>query len=98
MNVVRCPRCDRNLIIEEVQEHQCREEVLDYKIKGNVLWLFDGVGWYPQKLTQNQPKVTPTRSTDNETESENETRFLTLNKNFQASTNRIQMSFQILVI
>lgn len=55
MNVTRCDKCNRSLIVEELQTHQCKEQVLDYKIKGDVLWLFNGFGWYPQKLTQNQP-------------------------------------------
>jgi len=47
MNTTRCLKCDRALIEEEVQAHECKEEVLDYKIKGNTLWVFNGVGWFP---------------------------------------------------
>jgi hypothetical protein len=50
MNTTRCPKCNRSLIEEEFQSHECKEEVLDYKIKGHILWMFNGSGWYPQKL------------------------------------------------
>lgn len=50
MNLTKCVKCDRRLIAEELQDHQCKEEVLDSKIKGNILWLFNGVGWYPQRV------------------------------------------------
>ena len=52
MNITKCDQCRRSLIEEEVLEHQCQEQVLDYKIKGDVVWLFNGFGWYPQKLRQ----------------------------------------------
>ena len=50
MNITKCDKCGRNLIAEELQTHQCKEQVLDCKIKGNILWFFNGLGWYPQRI------------------------------------------------
>ena len=49
MNIVNCSKCNRKLIIEEVELHECRK-VVDYRIEGSILWLFDGEIWYPRKL------------------------------------------------
>ena len=62
MNTTSCSRCGRSLIAEEKLLHECRK-VLDYKIEGTILWLFDGDMWYPRKLrhqpqgnTENNPR------------------------------------------
>ncbi len=49
MNFPKCPKCGRTLIEEEVDVHECRK-VLDYRIEGKILWLFDGEIWYLRKL------------------------------------------------
>jgi len=70
MNIVKCPNCERSLIFEEILEHECRK-VVDYKIKGKTLWLFDGYDWYPRKLTNR--KFTSRKSTSDYTEPFNNT-------------------------
>ena len=55
MNISKCSKCDRALIEEETKNHECKEEVLDYKIKGNTLWMFNGVSWFPM-LMRSIPK------------------------------------------
>jgi len=49
MNIIKCHGCGRNLIVEEAKTHECKK-VVDYKIEGSTLWLFDGEKWYPRKL------------------------------------------------
>jgi hypothetical protein len=49
MNTTKCQKCGYSLIIEELPTHECKD-VIDYKIKGDILWLFDGEIWYPRKL------------------------------------------------
>ena len=49
MNISKCSKCHRDLIAEEIDTHECRK-VIDYKIEGKILWLFDGERWYPRKL------------------------------------------------
>lgn len=49
-NFFRCDNCQYFGIAEEKQDHVCRRKVLDYKIKQNVLWVYDGNEWYPRKL------------------------------------------------
>lgn len=49
MNLTKCPNCGYSIIAEELDFHECRK-VLDYRIEGKILWLFDGEIWYPRKL------------------------------------------------
>lgn len=49
-DIPRCPYCGLRMIAEEVSTHQCKPTITDYKIKGDVLWLYDGTNWYPRKL------------------------------------------------
>lgn len=51
-NISHCPKCSKVLIAEEFEAHECikRKKVVDYKIEGNILWLYDGANWYPRKL------------------------------------------------
>lgn len=50
-NIFRCKNCKRVVIAEELASHVCRSKVLDYKIKGDVLYVSDdGKIWYPLKL------------------------------------------------
>jgi hypothetical protein len=46
-NILRCTRCGLAIIAEAL--HECRR-VTDYKIKNNLLWLYDGKTWIPRKL------------------------------------------------
>ncbi len=54
MNITKCTKCHRDLIVEEIELHECRK-VVNYRIDGSILWLFDGKIWYPRKLIH-QPK------------------------------------------
>lgn len=49
-DIFRCPTCGLQVIAEEISTHQCKRHVVDYKIEGNILWLYDGANWYPRKL------------------------------------------------
>ena len=71
MNISSCPKCHRTLIIEELETHECRK-VLDYRIEGKILWLFDGEIWYPRKLIANR-NFTSKKSTSEWTEPQNNT-------------------------
>ena len=57
------------IIAEELPIHKCRK-IEAYKIKGNILWVFDGEKWIPRKLfsrpsPRNQhPEKTPEDSTE----------------------------------
>ena len=62
MNITKCPKCERSLIEEELQNHHCKEQVLDYKIKGNTLWMFNGQDWFPMELANR--RVTRRKTTD----------------------------------
>lgn len=55
-NIFRCRVCGRRAIAEELDLHECRS-MKDYKIKGNILWGFDGHDWYPLKLEEVYPTV-----------------------------------------
>jgi len=77
-NVLRCEKCGLDVIEEEYLIHVCKK-VIEYKIKDNILWIFDGEKWIPRKLikspTENkQNKNSPTdfqqrnKTTDDETE------------------------------
>jgi hypothetical protein len=59
-NVPRCIKCNKVLIAEEFDTHACerRKKVKDYKIEGNILWLYDGINWYPRKLSITNRKST----------------------------------------
>jgi hypothetical protein len=42
-NLFRCHSCGGyNIIAEEVDSHQCKRRVVDYRIVDNILWLSDG--------------------------------------------------------
>ena len=65
-NISRCIKCGLQVISEEFQIHQCKK-VIDYKIEGNILWVFDGRRWIPRKISP--PKNKHSSSTpDDETE------------------------------
>ena len=49
MNIEKCSKCGYSVIAEESKSHVCKD-VVDYKIEGKILWLFDGEIWYPRKL------------------------------------------------
>lgn len=49
MNDSRCAVCGLALIDEEKETHECRK-VVDCRVEGSILWLFDGFTWYPRKL------------------------------------------------
>lgn len=49
-NFFQCENCKYFGIYEEKQIHVCRSKVLEYKIKQNILWVYDGINWYPRKL------------------------------------------------
>lgn len=72
MNLLQCPRCKLDVIIEEMSTHKCTK-VIDYKINGNILLVFDGNNWYPLKLkpikTQ-QPIGNRNKNAEDETEPE----------------------------
>ena len=51
MNTSKCSKCGYSVIAEEVSHHECKD-VIDYRIEGKTLWLFDGEIWYPRKLTR----------------------------------------------
>ena len=53
-NIMICPRCKLRVIAEEMNVHKCRRET-DRKIRGNVLWVFDGTCWYPFRFTNQNP-------------------------------------------
>ena len=65
-NILRCNQCGIPIIAEEIQIHKCRK-VENYRIEGNLLWVFDGERWIPRKLSppKNQhPNFTPEDSTE----------------------------------
>jgi len=65
-NLIRCIKCGRHLIVEELESHQCKH-VIDYRIRDNILWLSDGERWYPRKLISpknKHPLTTPKDSTE----------------------------------
>ncbi len=49
-NFFYCRTCGYHGIIEEEQNHVCRRKVLEYKIEQNILWVYDGINWFPRKL------------------------------------------------
>lgn len=53
-NLLKCEKCGYGLIFEEATNHVCKD-VLDYEIKEDILWLYDGEIWYPRKLLH-QPR------------------------------------------
>lgn len=67
MSIFSCKKCGRSLIEEEEKTHVCKEEILDYKIKGNTLWMFNGDGWFPMELTNRQLTGRNTNREDNRT-------------------------------
>lgn len=48
-NFAKCDKCGLSLIIEEESEHQCKK-VVDFKIEGGIIWMFDGTIWVPRKM------------------------------------------------
>ena len=53
-NITTCEKCRSWLIFEELENHVCGQ-VIDYKIRGDILLVFDGFLWYPLNLSH-QPK------------------------------------------
>ena len=68
-NILRCERCGLEIIDEEFHIHKCTK-IIDYKIKDNVLWAFDGNIWIPRKLSPPKNKH-PFSTPDGETEPKN---------------------------
>ena len=72
-NLYTCNHCNRQVIHEELETHQCKP-LKKYKIEGNTLLISDGQTWYPLKLkakTANfgiNRNFTGRRSTDDYTE------------------------------
>ena len=66
MNITKCKNCGYSLIDEELDSHICKK-VIDYKIQGKIIWLFDGEIWYPRKILppkNKHPFTTPEDSTE----------------------------------
>lgn len=57
MNLTKCRICNMALIEEEAEAHQCRK-VVDFWIIDGIVWMHDGVQYYPQKLPTNQNSTT----------------------------------------
>ena len=65
MNITTCQKCNKDLISEELDQHQCKP-LQEYKIIDDILWVSDGTRWYPLKLTNRD--FTPSKSTAEWTE------------------------------
>ena len=56
---MKCSQCNLSLIDEELESHICKK-AKGFHIKGDILWLSDGVTEYPLKLSKikarNQPQ------------------------------------------
>lgn len=70
-NLTKCQKCGLNLIFEESKDHTCRD-VLNYEIKGGILWLYDGEMWYPRKLLHQQKTTLSTKRKQREESTEDE--------------------------
>lgn len=64
-NISQCKKCNRFLIAEEESSHICHP-LVKYRMENCLLWVFDGILWYP--LKRHQPKVNTNNTTDKETE------------------------------
>ena len=69
-NIIKCTSCNRCLIAEELDDHQC-SKVIDYKIDYSrmILHVYDGIGWYPFKLHSTTYFQQPDKTTSDSTES-----------------------------
>jgi len=48
-NIYECLICNLRLIAEEAENHECKS-VKKYQIKRSILWVNDGLKWYPLRL------------------------------------------------
>ena len=72
MNLLQCPSCKLDVMMEEMSTHRCRK-VIDYRIEDNILLVFDGNTWYPLKLKPikiQQPQGNINKNAEDETEPE----------------------------
>lgn len=54
--ILKCEYCYRSLIEEDLEDHVCRK-AKGFHIKGDVLWLPDGIEEYPLKLSAIQKDI-----------------------------------------
>lgn len=75
-NIYTCNHCDRQVIAEEKDNHECKS-IKNHKIIAHTLWVSDGMIWYPLKINRkfteprkllSTEKKQEQDSTDNETE------------------------------
>lgn len=62
-NIYRCKECGLHAIYEEKDAHVCLS-VNDTRIENNKKWIFDGVIWYPLKLSKTVENQHPKLNTE----------------------------------
>lgn len=74
-DITKCEKCNSSLIAEEVHSHVCYEgKIKDSRLDifNKMLYVSDGIRWYPinlrKKVMTQQPKRNISKDTDDETE------------------------------